>query len=39
MELWPRDLWFEHPKMQKRFLEGGTLVWWAFVPRPVVLFR
>ena len=24
--------------MEKRFLQGGTLVWWAFMPRSAVLF-
>jgi hypothetical protein len=38
MEL-AKDLWFEHPKMEKRFLQGSSLVWWAFMARSAVLYR
>lgn len=38
MELWPQGS-LHHPKMEKRFFEGGALVWRAFMPRSASLSR
>ena len=39
MTLRPGDLRFDHPKITRRFFEGGSLVWWAFMPKSPFPFR